>query len=366
MKILQLIFAGTVALMSQTAVGQTATKLSATKANDFGLAYSLPRTAVDVTLQAQCVVRKPGVFYNYAERYLGRDAARNAVKEASTTWTLTGADMGVTAYVAEGSEQYLMQFKNGNAVYVMVDANGAPLAINTEDVEAVEAKPSQLTASPLTASPLDGPAARYAVTEEMVASSSAAKRAQLAAEQIMQLRQSRQDYLTGQADVMPDGKALEMILANINAQEEALTAMFLGTEQTLTEVVTKHYVPAADYSQSDVVIARLNPVTGFVDPDDLSGAPIYLQYTVTRRGELPRTEKGELKKFPKGGVPYCIPGEAAISLDYEGKVMLNETLEVAQLGVVYGLDPAFFTDKKAPGYVTFDPLTGALRKVATK
>lgn len=344
---------------------QSVVKLSATKANEYGLAYSLPQTSVDVTLQAKCVVRKPGEFYNYAERYLGREAAAKAVNEASTTWTVTGAEMTVNATVEPGSEQYLMQFKSSTPVFLLVSEQGAPLAINAESADAPKLTPSQLKASPLTANPLDGTAARYAVTEEMVASSSAAKRAQLAADQIMQLRQSRQDYLTGQADVMPDGKALEMILANIAAQEEALTAMFLGTEQTCTEVITATYTPATD-SQADVIIARLNPVTGFVDANDLSGAPIYLQYTATRQGELPRNDKGELKKFPKGGVPYCIPGEATISLDYNGRVLLDETLSVAQLGVVFGLDPAFFTDKKAPGYVIFDPLTGAIRQMGTK
>lgn len=364
MKTLQILIAA-MTLAAMPAAAQSATKLSATKANDYGLAYSLPSTAVEVTLQARCVIRKPGEFYNYAERYLGREAAAKAVKNASTTWTITGAEMGVEAFVAQDAVPYLMQFKSNTPVFVMVSDQGAPMAINTETIENPAAKASKLTASPLSASPLEGSAARYAVTEEMVSSSSTAKRAQLAADQIMQLRQSRQDYLTGQADVMPDGKALEMILANLAAQEEALTAMFLGTEQTRAEVITARYIPAND-SQNDVVIARLNPVTGFVEADDLSGAPIYLQYTVTRRGELPRTEKGEEKKFPKGGVPYCIPGEATVSIDFDGRVLLNESLPVAQLGAVYGIDPAFFTDKKTPGYVTFDPLTGALRQIATK
>lgn len=365
MKKIGIILAATGLLVLPVAA-QSVTKLAATKANEYGLAYSLPQTVVDIKLQAQCTVRTPGEFYNYAERYLGRDAAAKAVKDASTSWVITGAELTVRSTVPQNAEQYLMQLKGGGTpVFVMLSDQGAPLAINTETVEMTPAVTSQLAPAPLTASPLDSPAARYAVTEDMVASSSAAKRAQLAADQIMQLRQSRQDYLTGQADAMPDGKALEMILANINAQEEALTAMFLGTVQTRSEVMSATYVPAAN-SQADVVIARLNARTGFVDADDLSGAPVYLQYAVTRRGEMPVTDKGEVKKFPKGGIPYCIPGDAAISLDYDGRVLLTQELSVAQLGVVFGLDPSFFTNKKEPGYATFDPLTGALRHLGTK
>lgn len=343
---------------------QSVTKLAATKANDYGLVYSLPRTVTEVTLQAECKIERPGEFYNYAERYLGTSAASKAVIKPSTSWQLTGAEISVLSDIAPNSESYLMQFKGGTPVYITVSEQGIPLTINSEVEEEPEAEESELSGRELTASPLDSKAARYAMTEEMLAGSSVAKRAQLAADQIMQLRQSRQDYLTGQAENMPDGKALEMILANINAQEEALTAMFLGTVQTKVEVIKVSYVPAEN-SASDVVIARLNSVRGFVDADDLSGAPIYLQYEVKNRGVMPQTEKGEDKKFPKGGVPYCIPGSAELSVEYAGREVATRDFEVSQLGVVYGLEPQFFTNKKEQGYVIFDPLTGGIREMGT-
>lgn len=353
-------------LAASTAPAQTVTRLAATKANDYGLTYSLPRTVVNITLQARCVVEKPGEFYNYAERYLGAAAAANAVKAPSTRWSLIAAEMTPGSEVPSGAETYLMQFKSGNPVYVLVGKDGNPLAINTDQVQNQAVKPSKLAASPLTASPLDGQAARYAVTEDMLAGTSTARRARMAADQIMQLRQSRQDYLTGQAETMPDGKALEMILQNINAQEEALTAMFLGTVQERTDVTTVTYVPDAENSESDVVIARINAAKGFVGPDDLTGMPVYLQYEITDRGTLPLNEKGEKKAFPKGGVPYCIPGAADIRIEYDGSTVAGAGFSVAQLGVVFGLDPSFFTNKKEPGYATFNPLTGAITQMGTK
>ena len=343
---------------------QSVTKLAATKANDYGLVYSLPRTVTEITLQAECRIEKPGEFYNYAERYLGSAAAKKAVIKPSTRWQLTGAEICVLAEVPAESETYLMQFKGGTPVYITVSEQGIPLTINAELEEVEEAEESELSGRELSASPLDSKAARYAMTEEMLAGSSVAKRAQLVADQIMQLRQSRQDYLTGQAENMPDGKALEMILANINAQEEALTAMFLGTVQTKAEVITVSYVPA-EQGVNDVVIARLNAVKGFVAADDLSGAPIYLQYGVKNRGVMPKTEKGEDKKFPKGGVPYCIPGSAELKIEYDNRVVASRAFEVSQLGVVFGLEPQFFTNKKEQGYAIFDPLTGGIREMGT-
>lgn len=350
--------------MAIFACAQSVSKLSATKANDFGVTYSLPQTSVEVVLEAQQTVKTPGEFYNYAERYLGADAARKAIKSASTSWNLISAAILSQGEIPADAEQYLMQFKGGQPVYVLLNAQGVPVAINTEEVPAVYHNSVEIPeAKPLSKSPLEGKSARYAVTEEMLQSSSLAKRAQLAADQIMQLRQSRQDYLTGQADNMPDGKALELILSNINAQEEALTAMFLGTVQTATAVTTVRYTPAAS-SASDVVIARLNPLKGFVDADDLSGAPVYMSYDIKRKGEFPLDEKGKEKTFPKGGVPYCIPGTAEFTVSYDGRNYASEVLSVSQIGIVFGIDPAFFTNKKAPGYAIFDPLTGALRELA--
>ena len=57
---------------------------------------------------------------------------------------------------------------------------------------------------------------------------------------------------------------------------------------------------------------------------------------------------------------YTIPGTAQVSIDYEGRRIASKELNLAQLGVTFGLDPALFTDKKAPSMVRFDPSTGAI------
>ena len=54
---------------------QTSQKITAGKANDYGLAYTLPLTAVDVYLVAELTEKTPGEFYNYARRHLGRTQA---------------------------------------------------------------------------------------------------------------------------------------------------------------------------------------------------------------------------------------------------------------------------------------------------
>lgn len=360
-KILPLLIFATASILS-TAAQQT-TKLSATKANDFGIVYSLPQTALNITLQAEGTVKTPGEFYQYAERYLGPEAAKDAIAKASSTWELTGASIAPVGIPQTSGEKWLVQFKSGSAAFMLVNEQGLPLALGTEIEDPEPADAPEMKRHVL--NPADGTATRYAMTEDMVQSSSLAKRAAMASAQIMELRRSRQDYLTGQADVMPDGAALKLILDNINAQEEALTAMFLGTVQKRTEQTVLTVTPGAD-GETDLIIARLSPTKGFVDPDDLSGVPVYLNVNITDKGTMPVNEKGETKKFPKGGIAYCIPGSGQAAVSFKGRTFCKLNLNLAQSGVVYGLDPAIFTDKKNPAYVIFDTTTGGIRELGTK
>lgn len=141
--------------------------------------------------------------------------------------------------------------------------------------------------------------------------------------------------------------------------------MFLGTERKRTETTVVTVTPDAGGEQN-CVIARLNDVKGFVAADDLSGAPVYLNLTITDKGKMPVNEKGETKKFPKNGIAYCIPGAAQASVDFNGRSFCSRAVALAQAGVVFGLDPAIFTDKKSPAYVIFDPTTGGIRELGTK
>ena len=201
-------------------------------------------------------------------------------------------------------------------------------------------------------------------TEEMLKSPSSAKRAELAAARIFEIRQTRSDIISGNADQMPgDGQAMKLALDNLAAQEAALTAMFAGTTQTSTQVRTYTVMPPEQNKK--MVVARLSVTDGLVDADNLTGDPIYLDISVKQRGELPKNDKGEPKKFPKGGLAYRVPGTAGVTAEFDGRQLDSRDLDVAQYGVVFGLEPGMFTDKKAPAYAVFNPASGALVELGT-
>ncbi len=339
---------------------QTVQKISATNANNYGIVYTLPSTVLDITIETELTVKTPGEFYKYAKKYFNID---NPIAEPSRSIDVKSVTVNPRG-VAQSPERYTIQLKaNGGAPYMILSEDNVPLAINTEEVFERTAK-SLPEPQPAAPTALQIAAAQHALGEEISQSQSVAKRAELAAAHIFELRQSRTDLLTGQADQMPpDGQAMQLILDNINAQEAALMAMFTGTVQTSTDVYSLTYTPAEEVS--DVIIARISPVDGMVDPDDLSGEPIYLSLAVTDRGKEPVNEKGQTVEAPKNGFIYRIPGKARMTVMFDGNVLSDSQYDIAQYGILYALKPTVFTDRKTPAYVIFDPTTGAIREIGT-
>ena len=334
---------------------QTTQRVTATKANDYGLIYSLPVTELDITVETLHTKRTPGEFYNYARRNL---AISDAITEPSTTVEVRSVTITPRG-VADPDSRWQVQFKSGATPFMLLTPEGIPLTVNTESPATV-ASPALPVAREAEPTILEKPVARQALTQDMIRSSSTSKRAELAAARIFELRDTRSDLLSGQADNPPaDGQAMQLVLDNLGGQEQALTAMFAGTEQTWTTVSTIAVRPDS-LGLSDEVIARISPFEGVLDADNLAGSPLTVSVDVLEPGELPLTEKGEEKRFPKGGFAYQIPGTAMVTVKYEGKVVAQQEVSLAQLGVTFGLDPAIFSDKKAPSQLKLDPATGAI------
>ena len=121
--IFPLVAAGAI-MMPSASVAQTTQKLTATKANEYGLIYSLPRTVLDITVEAKRTVRQPGEFYKYAKKYLKDE---NAITEPSEEWTLKSITV-VPRGVADTDEKYLMQFKSGSTPYLILNDADVPVA----------------------------------------------------------------------------------------------------------------------------------------------------------------------------------------------------------------------------------------------
>lgn len=328
--------------------------LTAEKHNDYGIVYMLPTTVLDIELEAERTVYKTGPFKQYARKYIGTD---KVVTEDGESWTLTRVRVTPRG-VADADKRYVMQLKPGALTSVCVADDGMLLAINrdAEPTKILDAwKSSELSQSTLT----DNEYLQY-VDEDYIASQSSAKRAQLLAESLMEVRNSKVALSRGTAETMPtDGRQLELMLESLRHQEKCLTEAFTGTIQTQKAVTKLTYVPVADKTGRHI-LCRLSDFAGFVASDDYSGDPVYIDIREESRGQLPLNEKGEERAWPKDGVAYMIPGTAHITISTGGRGLFDADIELAQYGVTFALQPNLFSDKKAPQQALFNPTTGAL------
>lgn len=332
--------------------------LTADKHNEYGLIYSLPNTAFDIEVTATREVRKAGPYFQYAKKYVGTD---QVVKEDAEIWAIESVK--VRPYgVPDPDSRYLMQLKPGATTFIGVAEDGMLLSINCNPGEPAQPEPAQQ--KPIEDEQLADKEYLQYVDEDFIASQSSAKQAQMLAESLMEIREAKTSLTRGTADAMPtDGKQLELMLNSLRHQEAAVTAAFLGNITKETVVRNYTFVPEEGGRST---LFRMSDFAGFVAADDYSGEPVYVKVDITNEGELPVDAKGETKKMPKDAVAYCVPGAAKLAVSFKGKTLFSGEFEIAQFGVVFGLNPALFSDKKDASYAVFDPATGALKEIGSQ
>ncbi len=319
-----------------------------------GVTYFLPRTALRITVEAEKTVVTPGEFAKYAFRYL---RLQGVPTEASTTWTIK--NVTVEPYgTPDKTKAYSVALK-GRTVAPMVSLtrDGILLSINAEKREtSLPAPPQGTPAQPL-------PNARQYMNQEILSAGSAAKMAELCAQKIYDIRESRNDLIQGEASNAPkDGAQLQLMLAQLDEQADALQGLFAGYTQKSTEVFSLSYDPAKETDKD--VLFRFSSVLGVVDGDDLSGSPVYI--SVKSVGSLPQgttdTDADKKKAKMDKGIYYNVPAREAITVydaDYD---YCTTEVSMGQFGNVEILSDVLF-DKKTTTKAYFYQETGGVQKI---
>ena len=218
-------------LMSQA---QTASSFYQPGVTTEGAVYFLPKTAVRVTVQVEKTTYTPGDFCKYAERYL---RVKGVSPTPSVSYRITTIRQEAVA-VADTSKRYAVEFNaKTSASNVNLSSDGILLSINTDPVRRPSAKSFTPAPRPAAVNP------RQYMSEEILAAGSTAKMAELTAQDIYEIRESRNLLVRGQADNMPkDGEQLRLMLNQLDLQDRSMTSLFTGittkdtTEHTLTVV----------------------------------------------------------------------------------------------------------------------------------
>lgn len=334
-------------LIATSAYAQTDVSTGIMRGKDYGVTYLLPKTEIEIVVQATKHTYMPGEFCKYADRYLRMN---NVSADPNIYWTIDKVQTHV-AGVPDKDNVYFVKLK---------DKTVAPLMELTEDgiVRSINIPLSNRTipATKITAAAQEIIDPRKFLTEEILMASSRAKMAELVAKEIYNIRESKNALLRGEADNMPqDGAQLKIMLDNLNLQERAMTEMFSGTLKEEPQTFTIRLTPK---EMNNEVAFRFSKRLGIVANDNLAGEPYYISITDLKTPAIP--EEDSKKKVD--GVAYNVPGRAHVILTGNNKKIFDGELPVTQFGTIEYLAPVLF-NKNSTIKVLFDTATGGLIKV---
>ena len=319
-----------------------------------GVTYYLPRTAFRVTVIAEKTTTRPGDFHKYADRYL---RLQNVPTEESVKWNLKSITFEPYGK-PDKNKAYSIKIKSKTvAPLVGLSRDGLLLSINCDANESFlpdlpKPEKGQTPENP-----------RSYMTQEMLAAGSTAKMAELCAQEIYDIRDSKNALIRGEAENTPkDGAQLKLMLDQLDKQASVLESLFSGTTQTDTEVFSFFYDPQQETSRD--VLFRFSQKLGVLDADNLAGEPVIASIKVleTIPTTVPSEEAAKKRAKMDHGVYYNIPARAKINVTYNGQEFVNMETPMAQFGIVDILSNTLF-DKKATTQVTFFQTTGGTKDV---
>ena len=335
-----------------TILAQTAVSTYLPGVTPEGAIYLLPKTGIKVKILVEKTTYTPGELCKYAERYL---RIKDASPTPSVNYRITGIHQEAFA-VADTSKYYAIEFNAKTvATNVRLSDDGILLAINAEPNKLPVTKPFMAVPRPASINP------RQYMNEETLAAGSTAKMAELIAQDIYEIRESRNLLVRGQADNMPkDGEQLRLMLNQLDKQDQAMTSLFIGT---ITKDTTEHTITIIPDKASDrQVLFRFSQKLGLLDHDDLTGVPYY--YMIEDLKTVPPAEIIDPKKKNKQvqGIYVNIPGKLRSIISNAQGIIDTAEFPAGQFGNVELLSGALF-NKRYTTRLWLHPLSGAVDKI---
>jgi hypothetical protein len=206
-----------------------------------GTTYFLPKTAVQFRILIEKTTYTPGELAVYAEKYM---KMQNTDENPSVAYRIISTTNNCFGIPDTTKQHTAIVDKKHSIIRINKYENGMLLAINAEpktieSIKDFKAAPKQAPLNP-----------RDFMNADILSAGSKAKMAELIAQDIYDIRESRNQLSRGEADFMPkDGEQLKIMLANLSKQEKALMQVFEGTvvKDTIEKVIT--YVPEKEVNK---------------------------------------------------------------------------------------------------------------------
>ena len=318
--------------------------------NEAALVYYSPRTTVVLDFTYTVEVREKGPFAEFAEPMLG---ANDAVMENSSSYVLNEVQIG-TATTADYTRPHKLSADAGIPMLLSINNKGVLAGYNKQPESSRPApdkkskgreEPSHLSVAPF--------------PEEVLNAATPLAQANEVAKQIFRLRETRTYLLSGEVEHAPaDGKAMKLVLDELDKQEKALTDLFLGKISIRKEHKELRFDPV-----ENAPIWFFSEENGFTDAENIDADTIRVSVEVHPQTLKPADPNNKKKKSADlSPIVYNLPGSADIKVLFDGRLLGERTLPVAQLGVDVPLSKDLFTGSQLP-VIIFNEITGNILSI---
>ncbi len=319
--------------------------------NELAVVYYMPQTQLCFDVEYEEVILHKGLFAQYAKQYLG---ATDIIEEDARSFRLLAITPKVYT-IADYTRAYKVVAEKDIDSQLLTLTNFGTLAgfnitAHEDRHKPAPAKTETVKENELKVLPL--------LEEHVMNNKTIAQQAHGAAKLIFRIREYRMYLLGGEIDKVPaDGKAMQIVLDELNKQEQQLVELFIGRREVIKHHKKLYYTPV---KTEEVELGFFSDKDGFTTED---GEPITLNITARRLTKGTTRNEKESKKAPQPSqIFYNLPGSANYKIVYLNETIVERNTPVAQFGISVPLARNLFTRGELPR-IQFDIKTGNIKSI---
>jgi hypothetical protein len=313
--------------------------------------FSLPRTVFEVKTDYIKSVYIPGPYRKFAEKYLG---TLQCINEEKTEWEICNVQ------VSEFSEPDPLQYYSVNLLKglfrcdtyfsmvsngLVIDPSGA-VSANALVTPKENTEKTSLTDVTLKMNEIetidtlyktiitDSSFVKIPIVRKQKSAKTIEQKAEEAANLILKIRKRRLKLISGDYAVIPEGKALEISLKELDRAENECLALFTG--KVYTEKFSRSFFIIPVGGNEKNVIMKFSKSKGWLPKESTEGQEVVMEINYAEGYPLTIDTKSNDKK---NTLVYRIPSACVVKISgsdrllYEGRVMIYQAGELTELPV---------------------------------
>ena len=329
-----------------------------------GLVYGLPLTVVDVEIEAERIIEKPGPYSRFAGDLLGLE---NVIKSENEFWSITGINIRThdeldpdQFYIIQASSIFQTNVLDLKKSGLILDLNQGIYNSRYDNSQNDKDDLDRLNIYDLGSDEyfqekrdtlyrvvsVDTAFVRIPYLVEKKQKLTVDELAGKAAIRLMELRDGKHLILTGETNLFPQDKAA---IDEMNRLEKEYTELFTGKTLKEKRIFSYQVIPRKDMAGRQVMLCRYSETAGPADPAEKSGSPVNIEFIPelkTKNLNMITTGKtGSSSSSNYDKLFYRVPEVVNIRITLGDKTLERSRKLVYQLGEIVRLPANYIIGK---------------------